>query len=241
MSSPRPELLVAPCSYQAAKYAVEHWHYSGRMPTGKAVKVGAWEEGQFIGAIVFSWGSNRHIGSEFGLTMFEACELVRVALGKHITPTSKVMARSIKLLRHSSPNLRLIVSLADPYQNHTGILYQAGNWIYTGYASSDRRVQRYEKNGVIKHWRTIAQELHNRGLRSTVEDSILLGYRPLGHIPKHRYLYPLDDAMRRQIAPLAQPYPKKDTRPVNGDDLATSEIGRFDSEPGALIEADDGN
>jgi len=27
---------------------------------------------------------------------------------------------------------------------------------------------------------------------------------------KHKYLYPLDRAMRRQILPLAQPYPKKE-------------------------------
>ena len=30
-----------------------------------------------------------------------------------------------------------------------------------------------------------------------------------------------------------------DTRPVNGDDLATSEAGRFDSEPGALVDSHD--
>lgn len=51
---------------------------------------------------------------------------------------------------------------------------------------------------------------------------------------KHKYLYPLDKAMRKQIAPLAQPYPKKDMRPVNGDNIAASDAGRFDSEPGAL-------
>ena len=26
---------------------------------------------------------------------------------------------------------------------------------------------------------------------------------------KHRYLYPLDDAMRQQIQPLSRPYPKR--------------------------------
>jgi hypothetical protein len=28
---------------------------------------------------------------------------------------------------------------------------------------------------------------------------------------KHRYLYPLDDAMRKQIEPLRKPYPKRGT------------------------------
>ena len=29
--------------------------------------------------------------------------------------------------------------------------------------------------------------------------------------PKHRYLMPLDDAMRAQIEPLRKPYPKRET------------------------------
>ncbi len=27
---------------------------------------------------------------------------------------------------------------------------------------------------------------------------------------KHRYLFPLDDAMKAQVAPLAKPYPKRE-------------------------------
>lgn len=203
------DLVVAPCSHEAAKYAVMHWHYSRAMPAGKLVKFGVWEDGEFIGAVLFSWGSNRHIGSDYGLQMIEACELVRVALNSHTAYASQVLSKSIALLKQNSPGLRLVVSLADPYENHVGVLYQASNWIYIGLASGDKRVQRYEKNGYISHWRTIAQELSNKGLRSTVEDASKLGYRPLGHISKHKYLYPLDKAMRRQIEPLAKPYPKR--------------------------------
>ena len=35
------DLQVAPCSHDAAKYAVENWHYSRILPTGKIVKFGA--------------------------------------------------------------------------------------------------------------------------------------------------------------------------------------------------------
>jgi len=41
------------CSHAAAKYAVEHWHYSARMPKFKQIYIGAWESGRFIGAIIF--------------------------------------------------------------------------------------------------------------------------------------------------------------------------------------------
>ena len=42
------DLKVDWCSYEAAKYAVMHWHYSKTMPAGKTVKLGVWENGRFI-------------------------------------------------------------------------------------------------------------------------------------------------------------------------------------------------
>ena len=36
------------CSHKAAKYAVEHWHYSKRMPKSKLVKIGVWENNVFV-------------------------------------------------------------------------------------------------------------------------------------------------------------------------------------------------
>ena len=36
-------------------------------------------------------------------------------------------------------------------------------------------------------------------------------------IPKYRYLMPLDNEMRERIAPLALPYPKRDTPEASSD------------------------
>jgi hypothetical protein len=36
---------------------------------------------------------------------------------------------------------------------------------------------------------------------------------------KYRYLYPLDSAMREQIAPLAKPYPKRDSCAASKDSV----------------------
>ena len=55
-SQSKPQLKLDWCSHEAAKYAVEHWHYSGRIPPSKLAKVGVWEDGQFIGAIVYGVG-----------------------------------------------------------------------------------------------------------------------------------------------------------------------------------------
>jgi hypothetical protein len=47
-------------THAAAVYACRHWHYSGCMPAGKTVKVGAWELGRFIGCVIFGRGANNN-------------------------------------------------------------------------------------------------------------------------------------------------------------------------------------
>ncbi len=68
---------------ESAKYACENWHYSKCMPVGKTIKIGAWENGKFIGVIIFSYGANNNGAKSFGLKQDEACELTRVALTSH--------------------------------------------------------------------------------------------------------------------------------------------------------------
>ncbi len=76
----RPDSLkLAWCSYEAARLAVEHWHYSGLMPRGKNARLGVWENGKFVGALVFGMGVGT-AGRAFGLGRFEATELMRIAL-----------------------------------------------------------------------------------------------------------------------------------------------------------------
>jgi len=74
------ELLVDWCSYEAAKYAVMHWHYSRSMPTPPRLTIGAWEDGVFIGVVIFSRGSNNNMLKPYDLEITEGCELTRIAL-----------------------------------------------------------------------------------------------------------------------------------------------------------------
>lgn len=185
------------CSHEAAKFAVEHWHYSRVMPVGKTVKAGVWEGGKFIGVVIFARGANCNIASPYGVSQMQVCELVRVALTEHKTPVSRIVSIVLRMLVKQSPGLRLIVSYADPMQDHHGGIYQAGNWVYSGATSKDFN---FIFNGVRRHRRTYTGS--NRiQLPTNAEKS--------ESMPKHRYLYPLDDAMRKQIEPLRKPYPKK--------------------------------
>lgn len=222
-------LVVATASHKAASYAVTHWHYSHRMPVGRLVMLGAWEDGQFAGAVIFSRGSNNHLGSKYGCTSTQVCELTRVALRDHEAPVSQIVAGSLRHLKRTSPGLRLVVSFADPGQGHRGGIYQAGNWIYTGVAPPSRF---FRINGRLVHERSLSVSLgftkrpgQHRTLPRNIE-WIRANMDPAAEEVmvqgKYRYLYPLDRAMRRQITPLAKPYPAAEvsiaTRHASGEE-----------------------
>lgn len=199
-------LLVKPCNYRAAVYAVTNWHYSHRMPSGKMVRHGVWERGTFIGVLTYSRGANRSLGAPYRLGVTEACELTRVALTDHTAPVSQILARSLALLRTANPGLRLVISYADPHAGHHGGIYQAGNWIYDGLSSATGS-RPVILHGVPQHKRTISARYGTARLawlRAHVDPNA----RPADEIPaKHRYLMPLDKFTRRRLAALAQPYP----------------------------------
>lgn len=190
------ELRLDWCSYAAAKYAVEHWHYSRRLSKARNVYIGVWEAGRFIGAVVFGIGSgNVTNGAQYGLARaYEMAELTRVALARHLVPVSKIVAVALRMVRRQSPGLRLVISMADPAQGHIGSIYQAGGWIYTGQTKTDVE---YLFRGQWVHHRTATSGGSAAGLPS----------RPVP--AKHRYLMPLDAEMRERIAPLAKPYPRR--------------------------------
>lgn len=195
------------CSHAAAKYAVEKWHYSESLPTPPIVKIGVWEDGRFSGCVLFSRGASNNLGKPYGLETTAVCELTRVALNQHRAAVSKIVAIAIRLLRRHAPGLRLVVSYADPNQGHIGTIYQAGGWIYTGKTSAD-----------FKAIDRAGREWHSRQVSSS---GLKRQYGNLRRVPriseceivpllgKHRYLMALDGEMRRRIAPLARPYPKR--------------------------------
>jgi hypothetical protein len=220
----KPELKIDWATHEAAKFSCEKWHYSKCLPVGKLVKVGAWENGKYIGCVIFGRGANNNMLKPFGLEQNDGCELVRIALTKHIVPVSKIMALAVKFLKKSQPNLKLIVSYADPEQGHNGAIYQACNWVYTGLSSKATKVF---YNGKWSHKKTV----DDSGVNQT--------YLPKKVVEgKHRYLMPLDEQMKNKVIKLAKPYPKRmkqaivDTldvaaehhRPIRSIDLQVSNI-----------------
>lgn len=189
------KLRIDWATHEAAKYACVNWHYSRSMPIGKLVKVGAWENGNYTGCVIFGRGANFRIGEPYGLLQTQCIELVRVAFTKHTTPISKILSLAVKWLKNNSPGIELVVSYADTEQGHHGGIYQASNWIYSGVSQGSKKV--FYKNKWV-HQRTVDSILgHHKGFKTR---------KTLG---KHTYLLPLTNEMKQKILPLAKPYPKR--------------------------------
>jgi hypothetical protein len=195
------------CTHQAAKYACEHWHYSKTMPVHPIVAIGVWEDTKYIGCVLFYRGASSNLLNPYGLKNIEGCELTRVALDKHLCPVSRIVAIAIKMLHKKDKGLRIIVSFADANHGHAGGIYQAGNWIFCGDSSNSKSF--IDKAGKRWHTRQVSVTGHriqygkSRPVPKPSDCAVIM------EIGKHRYLMPLDDAMRKQIEPLRKPYPKK--------------------------------
>ncbi|HBG77484.1 MAG TPA: protein Mom [Phycisphaerales bacterium] len=210
-----PKLLVAPCNYQAARYAVMNWHYSKAMPSSSLIKYGVWEDEKFIGAVIFGRGACSKLVSQYGLTNTEGCELVRVALKSHKTSVTRILSITLNLLKKTNPGLKLVVSFADSGKGHHGGIYQGGNWIYAG------------NTGIQKFPEVKGKIMHPRSFREAVKDG-RLKKEDARYVPtplKHRYLYPLDAEMRIKIEKLKKPYPKCPTGETVSRPAIQREIG----------------
>lgn len=221
----KPTLKIDWATHEAAKFACENWHYSGCMPTNKTVKFGVWEDGAFIGVVVFSPGASANLYKaferDFGISNIEACELTRVALKTHRAPVSKILALSIKILKKEFPGLRLLVSFADPGQGHHGGIYQATNWVYVGVPKSAN--QEFLIDGKWTHNRTAQARFGPKGFSDLKKDPLV---QKRASSYKHKYLMPLDDDIRAKVEKFRKPYPKcAGSRAIAAPDFQSGEDG----------------
>lgn len=199
------DLKINWASYAAAKYACLNWHYSGCIPMGKLVKIGVWEQGKYIGVVIFSRGTAKYLGKKYNLTQTECVELTRVALTDHKTPVSRILVIALKILKKSNNGIKLVVSFAAKSEGHHGGIYQATNWIYAGETAANAEVtfkgkrltNRAFMQMVCNSPYSFDEWIKNNWVRDVVK------------MTKHRYLMPLDEEVRKSVLKLSKPYPKR--------------------------------
>lgn len=190
-------------SSKAIKYACLNFHYAKAVPNvGLAFAVFN-KKNEWCGVICYGVGATNNIASPYNLKQGEVIELLRMALNGKQESTTKAMAISLKLISNYAPNVKLIVSYADSEQGHYGTIYQATNWIYTGYSTDTNLIV----NGERKHRRTLGSKFGT----CSAEKIKAMGYdvQILKTKPKWKYIYPLTKELRKIYQIMGKPYPKK--------------------------------
>lgn len=183
-------------SKEAMKYACKHFHYSKSIPDcpfGYSV----FENDKWCGCVLYGRGANNNLAKEFGLKQGEVIELVRMALNGKQSCTSKVLALSLKLVKKDCPLAKIIVSYADTEQGHTGIIYQATNWIYLGASICNTGYAIDPRDGKVKHTRILNSKYGS-----------IKGFKYVSKPPKHKYMYCIDKSLKDKYTKKKKTYPK---------------------------------
>ena len=175
---------------------------------------------QLIGAMVYGHPvCNKavdSITSDASLPLSGVLELTRLVIldcyGSNIE--SFVIGQSFRWLRHNAPEVKVLISYADPEEDHAGTIYQATNWLYQGLGASKLMPDYSIKetpDGPWIHSRSVGAKWGSKNLQRLAET--------IGHIfwrkeesAKHRYIYFLCDRrekrkIRKKLKLPVVPYP----------------------------------
>lgn len=198
---------------EAIKYACLNFHYAKTIPVCTLGYNVYNDKNEWCGVIVYGRGANNNMSKEFDLANGEALELVRVALNGKQECTSKALAISLRLIKKDCPLCKLIISYADIDQDHYGVIYQATNWIYTGDNTVNEKTA-YIINGKKIHSKTVSDRVYRYFEKFSFENVCKVYHtndvKEFITKGKRRYLFPLNDDMRKKIIGMKKDYPKKD-------------------------------
>ena len=178
-------------------------HYAGRW-TGSTDVFGIYYETgehsffdevekKLIGVIIYGYTVARNGVKSISETLEnrEVLELKRLwvedGYGSNIE--SYVIAQSLKRIKNEKPEVKVIISYADPCENHTGIIYKATNWKYQGTkVSHSGNMYQYSFDG--EKWlspRALQAKIGVCGLKDVLKVYPDIQYKLIER--KHRYLY----------------------------------------------------
>lgn len=136
---PPRDLNVLPCRIGVIRNFIETYHYSHSINGVKISYCFAvyWGK-ELVGGIVFGQMATT-AWKKFSDAEDKVLELRRLVLldnaGKN--SESRVIGRCLQWLRRNILEVEVIVSYADPYHGHCGIIYKASNFEYLGLSGKD--------------------------------------------------------------------------------------------------------
>ena len=102
---------------------------------------------------------------------------------------SYVISDTLKQIRKDKPEVKVIMSYADPGENHTGVIYKATNWLYQGNKVSHAGSM-YQFSFDGEKWlspRALQAKIGVCGLKDVLKVYPDIQYKLIER--KHRYVY----------------------------------------------------
>jgi hypothetical protein len=184
--------IVRPIEHYECKEWLLYKHYARRMPQ-IVYSFGLFENEKMVGICTFGFPPTIFFNSLF--KNIDTIELNRLVVNDGLPKNtlSFFVSRCLNIL----PDF-VVVSYADPNQNHHGYIYQATNWIYTGMGRKNIK----DKRGVNKYFHN-GKEYHERHLMETMKSLRFLideqktqnenwvdnGGNIVKQLRKHRYFF----------------------------------------------------
>ena len=183
---------ITPITYSQTEPFILNIHYAKRMPSITHA-YGLFENNKLMGIITYGSPASYTlcVGVAGREHRHEVLELNRLVLKNNKKNEASILiSSSFKLL----PKPKIIVSYADTEQEHTGVVYQATNFIFTG--TTKERTDPLGSEG--QHHRHLPSDATQRKKRSA----------------KHRYIYFLGNKTQRKeykkkLKYKVKPYPQK--------------------------------
>lgn len=191
-----------------SKLECEEWvktkHYSRRASifwAGFGLEI----DGMIEGVCVYGQPSppiQKHAFRDRDFQLFELARLVIQTTRKNAA--SFLVGNSLQML--AAPCA--VISYADTEQGHSGIVYQATNWIYTGCTKS------HDKAYIVDGKRLHPMTLRDRGITNPTQWARENGIETVAPMEKHRYFQMVGDKRQRRSMleklqyPVVTTYPK---------------------------------
>jgi hypothetical protein len=188
----------------AVNYSCLYYHYAKLAPSSYSYAYNIYNDNnEWCGCILFGLGANSNMSKFLNCITGTCLELQRVALnGKQgHNATSRAVSMAMREVKKDAVYLKCLFSYADTEQKHTGIIYQATNWIYIGNSEGSHYIG---QDGKRYHSRTVNHIKERTG--KTAQD---MGFIRIKVPKKYLYIYPFDKKLKKQLIKKQKPYPKK--------------------------------
>lgn len=158
------------------------------------------EDKELVGVAIYGYPVGRQVVKSItpNLKNEDVLELTRLWLRDEEPKNSEsyFLGKTFSWLRNNT-QIKILISYSDPMYNHTGVIYQATNWLYQGNNMMLVKGYLHKINGEIMHPRSVVAKY------LTTKESELKkideNYEKIEMKKKHRYLYILHKNDRATI------------------------------------------